>query len=238
MTKVQEHYDGIAVIYDNRYDRARGRDYHNHISRQVLTSLPKGGFLLDVGCGTGLFLKRYVDNGGSGIGLDISPKMIAEARRRLPGSEFTVGTAEELPFCDETFDAVASLLAFSYLKHPDQMLTEVYRVLRPGGRVAICTLGRNVLTSMVPAIYRLGETFKVRKIGMGDFGERYYNEKEMAALFGGAGFHNVKVKRCSFAHLTLSDPIFKLAKRVEPIIEKKFPYLAYNICVSGTKPEK
>jgi ubiquinone/menaquinone biosynthesis C-methylase UbiE len=237
MSKVQEHYDGIAVIYDNRYDRARGRDYHSHISRQVLATLPKGGFILDVGCGTGLFLQRYITNGGGGIGLDISPGMITEARRRLPGSEFTVGTAENLPFRDGTFDAVASLLAFSYLKNPDQMLAEARRVLRPGGTLAICTLGRNVLTSMVPTIYRLGETLRVRKIGMGDFGERYYNEKEMRALFSDAGFVDVRVNRCSFAHLTLSDPIFKLAKRVEPIIEKKLPYLAYNVCVSGTKPE-
>ena len=45
-------------------------------------ALPKGGNLLDIGCGTGLFVERYIEAGGSAIGLDISRKMIERARHR------------------------------------------------------------------------------------------------------------------------------------------------------------
>jgi hypothetical protein len=72
---------------------------------------------------------------------------------------------------------------------------------------------------------------------MGDFDEHYYTNAEMARLFRDAGFEDVTISRCSFAHLTLVEPIFTLARKVEPFIEKRLPYLAYNVCASGKKPE-
>ena len=242
MKKVQAHYDEVAEIYDGRYDGKRGRDYHGHLSQRVMAWLPPGGQLLDIGCGTGLFIERYVGTSGpdgstgSAVGLDISAGMIEKARLRSPASDFLVGTAEVLPFKDGEFDAIASMLAFSYVPHPERMLEESYRVLRPGGAIAICTLGRNALTSVVPAIYRIGEKMDVHRIGMGDFGEHYYNEEEMEALLADAGFTGVSVQRCSFAHLNLATPLYDLAKKVEPFIEARMPYLAYNVCAVGQKP--
>ena len=122
VNKVQRHYDEIADIYDDRYDGRRGRSYHQHISDHVMSMLPKGGFLLDVGCGTGLFVKRYIEEGGQAVGLDISPRMVLYGRQRCPESGFCVGTADVLPFQDETFDALASLLAFSYVLTPGRCL--------------------------------------------------------------------------------------------------------------------
>jgi ubiquinone/menaquinone biosynthesis C-methylase UbiE len=239
LKKVLAHYDEVAEIYDGRYDGRRGRDYHGHLCQRVMAGLPPGRRLLDLGCGTGLFIERYIADGGStgsAVGLDISTGMIEKARLRSPVSDFLVGTAEVLPFRDAEFDAVASMLAFSYVPHPERMLAESYRVLRPGGAIAICTLGKNVLTSVVPAIYRIGEKMDVRRIGMGDFGEHYYNEQEMESLFACAGFTGINVQRCSFAHLNLATPLYDLAKKVEPFIEERMPYLAYNICAAGVKP--
>ncbi|MGD9936109.1 MAG: class I SAM-dependent methyltransferase [Methanoregulaceae archaeon] len=234
--KVQRHYDEVAEIYDRRYTEGTGQSYHQHISDQVMGWLPPHGRLLDIGCGTGLFVERYIERGGQGIGLDISQKMIERGRDRAPSADWTVGTGESLPFQDNTFDAVSSLLAFSYFKDPQGMLAEVYRVLRPGGRVALCTLGRNFLTAGLPAIHTLGELARVRQVGMGSFGEHYYSDAEMEALFAGASFVDVRVKRCSFAHLNLARPVYHLARRIEPIVEKRLPYLAYNICATGRKP--
>jgi len=236
VNKVQRHYDEIADIYDDRYGGRRGRSYHQHISDHVMSVLPKGGFLLDVGCGTGLFVKRYIREGGQAVGLDISPRMVIYGRQRCPESGFCVGTADVLPFQDETFDALASLLAFSYVPDPEAMLAESYRVLKPGGRIAICTLSRTVFTSIVPVIYQVGEKVGLKKVGVGDFGERYYTNTEIAGLLDDAGFTDISVGRCSFAHLNLTDPIFTLARKVEPIIEERLPYLAYNVCAAGKKP--
>jgi ubiquinone/menaquinone biosynthesis C-methylase UbiE len=236
-SKVQRHYDEMAEVYDNRYDRKRGISYYNHISRSVMERIPKGVRLLDLGCGTGLFVRRYIASGGVVVGLDISRGMIEKAQARCRTSQFTLGNAEFLPFRENSFDAVSSLLAFSYLKKPEMMLDEVQRVLRPGGTVSVCTLGKNLLTRGLPAIYSIGEAMRIRHVGMGAFGEHYYSEREMEELFSSAGFENITVKRCSFAHINLADPLYDLAKKVEPFVEKRLPYLAYNICASGTKAE-
>ena len=176
--KVREHYDEVAGVYDNRYDAERGKLYYTHISDTILSLIPGKGFLLDIGCGTGLFTEIY-NTRGEAAGLDISKRMIERAIKRLPDHFFVVGTADHLPFEDEIFDTCTSLLAFSYLDNPQSMLDEVYRILKPGGTLAVCTLGKNLFTSGLPAVYSIGEILKVKKIGVGSFGEHYYSTKEM-----------------------------------------------------------
>ena len=234
--KIQHHYDSIADVYDHHYDHHRGRSYHTHISSQLMRPLPRGGRLLDIGCGTGLFVEKFIKNGGTAVGLDISGKMISRAYSRCPTSEFIVGTGEKIPFCDDSFEAVASLLAFSYVKDPNAMLSESYRVLKSGGVLSICTLGKKLLTRGIPAIYQLGEKMKIKHIVMKDFGEHYYDKNDMIRLFTEAGFSEVDVSWCSFAHIDMIDPLFNFAQKVEPFVEKRVPQLAYNICVSGRKP--
>ena len=162
----------MARIYDLRYDTSCGKVYHQHICQHMLDWLPRGKLLLDLGCGTGLFMRRYGELGGTAVGLDISRGMVDTAREQGGWYEYLVGTAEVLPFRDGTFDAVSCMLAFSYLEHPGRMLREAFRVLKPGGGLAVSTLSRSVITSLVPAIYRLSEKMEIGRIGAGDFGEK------------------------------------------------------------------
>ena len=144
-----------------------------------MKALPEGGALLDIGCGTGLFVEKYLHNGGTAVGIDLSRNMIGRARGRCACCDFTVGTGESIPFRDNSFDAVSSLLVFSYLRDPWAMLSEAYRVLRPGGSISICTLGKKLLTSGIPVIYQISEKIRVKHVVMKDFGEHYYDEDEM-----------------------------------------------------------
>jgi len=234
--KIQKHYDEVADRYDHHYDRSRGRCYHTHISRHVMDLIPVKGDLLDIGCGTGLFIEKYLSEGSTATGIDISKGMVRQARRRCAGSDFIIGTGERLPFSDESFDAISSILAFSYLKDPKGMLNEAYRVLKPGGTIAICTLGKKFLTRSIPTIYQIGDIMQVDHPVIRNFGEHYFDEVEMQELFTGSGFKDVQTKWCSFAHIDLIDPLFTLARKVEPFIEQRLPQLAYNICVNGKKP--
>ena len=233
--KIRMHYDTVADTYDHHYDHHRGKKYHTHLSNHLMKALPEGGNLLDIGCGTGLFVEKYIQRGGLGTGLDISGKMLAKARRRCPDCEFIVGTGEKLPFEDCSFNAVSSVLVFSYVRNPAAMLSEVYRILEPGGSVALCTLGKKLITSGIPSLYKIGEKIRIKHVVMKDFGEHYYDEPEMITLFDNAGFCDVDVKWCSFAHIDMIDPIFSLASKVEPFVEKSVPQLAYNIFVSAKK---
>jgi ubiquinone/menaquinone biosynthesis C-methylase UbiE len=233
--KIRKHYDTVAETYDHHYDHHRGRKYHTHLSNHLMNVLPRGGNLLDIGCGTGLFVEKYICNGGTATGLDISGNMVGIARNRCPDCEFIVGTGEKLPFADNSFDAVSSVLVFSYVRDPAAMLSEVYRVLEPGGSIALCTLGKKLITRGIPSLYKIGEKIRIKHVVMKDFGEHYYDEKEMSILFYDAGFSNIDVKWCSFAHIDMIDPIFSLATKVEPFVEKSMPQLAYNIFVSAKK---
>lgn len=236
--KVQSHYDDISDVYEQRYDhRERGRLYYDHISQAVISKIKTGGNLLDIGCGTGLFISRYLKFGGTATGVDISPGMIHRARVKFPDLEFFVGNAENLPFRDNSYDAISSLLAFSYLQRPEMMLSDCLRILVPGGRLALCTLGKNMFTSGLPTLFVIGEKMKIRKVGIGNFSENYYSAQEMYQLMAHAGFEDIEIFRCSFAHFTFADPLFSIAKKVEPFIEDKIPYLAYNLIASGKKPE-
>ncbi len=102
-----------------------------------------GDRILDVGCGTGYFASRLAPQilpGGTVTGIDPSPPMLAYADKRSPAQcRFVFAGAEDLPFADGDFDVVVSSLAFHHI--PDtlwpQAMSEIMRVLRPGGTVFI-----------------------------------------------------------------------------------------------------
>jgi demethylmenaquinone methyltransferase / 2-methoxy-6-polyprenyl-1,4-benzoquinol methylase len=93
---------------------------------------------LDVATGTGAVAAELIRRTGcTVVGLDQSPEMLAEARRRLPaGVELVEGDAEHLPFPDESFDALTFTYLMRYVDDPGATLRELTRVVRPGGTVA------------------------------------------------------------------------------------------------------
>lgn len=108
--------------------------------------LNPGESLLDVGCGTGgvtIPAKLRVGENGSAAGIDPAPEMITVAKRKAQRAglqiDFRVAVIESLPFPDASFDVVTSSLMMHHLPHHLQVkgLTEILRVLKPGGRILI-----------------------------------------------------------------------------------------------------
>jgi ubiquinone/menaquinone biosynthesis C-methylase UbiE len=101
--------------------------------------------VLDVACGTGRFLLQ-LHRAAPDVrlyGLDLSPNYIGRARRNLahvPDATLLVENAEAMPLQDSTFDAVTSVFLFHELPRDARrnVVREVYRVLKPGGRFVIC----------------------------------------------------------------------------------------------------
>jgi SAM-dependent methyltransferase len=91
-----------------------------------------GECILDLGCGDGQLTERIAATGASVVGIDASAQMVAAARKR--GVKADKGAAEKLPYPDHTFDAVFSNAVLHWVRGQDDMLSEVRRVLRPGGR--------------------------------------------------------------------------------------------------------
>lgn len=98
--------------------------------------LRRGASILDVGCGSGIASEPFAMNGFPVTGVDPSQAMLAAAAARLPNATFVKGEAEALPFPNERFDVVISAQTFHWVDRA-RALTEAYRVLRPGGLIAI-----------------------------------------------------------------------------------------------------
>lgn len=104
-----------------------------------------GDSVLDVGCGTGdvTLLAKQRAKHGKVYGIDPAPEMIAVARKKAPRKgleiDFRMGEIESLPFSDASMDVVTSSLMMHHLPESlkVQGLAEIYRVLRPGGRLLI-----------------------------------------------------------------------------------------------------
>ena len=91
-----------------------------------------GEHILDLGCGDGKLTQQLIDAGANVTGIDTSADMVAAARAR--GIKADQGSAESLPYPDHAFDAVFSNAALHWVRGQDEMLSQVHRVLRPGGR--------------------------------------------------------------------------------------------------------
>jgi demethylmenaquinone methyltransferase/2-methoxy-6-polyprenyl-1,4-benzoquinol methylase len=101
--------------------------------------VPAEGSVLDVATGTGAVAAEVLRRHGCRVvGVDQSPEMLAEARRRLDGRvELHEGRAERLPFDDASFDALTFTYLLRYVDDPGATMRELSRVVRPGGTIAM-----------------------------------------------------------------------------------------------------
>ena len=106
-------------------------------------ALAQGESVLDAGCGTGLLLEQQalaVGAAGRAEGIDYSDDMLEHAADRcadMPQVHLQQGSVEALPFEDASFDALSCTQTLLYVDELDQALREFYRVLKPGGRIAV-----------------------------------------------------------------------------------------------------
>jgi SAM-dependent methyltransferase len=100
-----------------------------------------GDRVLDVGCGSGAFLRLAAAHGAEPSGLDASEGLLAIARRRLPHADLRSGDMEFLPYEDDSFDLVTGFNSFFFADDMVAALREAGRVARPGAPVLIQVWG-------------------------------------------------------------------------------------------------
>ncbi len=131
------NFDTIARTYD-RLNRLMTLGLDRCWRKRALRGVQ--GNVLDVACGTGDMAVSLVERGCTVTGVDISEEMLAIARQKAPMVTFMIVDAEHLPFPDASFDAVTCAFGVRNFVHLEQGLSEMLRVLKPGGQLVILEL--------------------------------------------------------------------------------------------------
>jgi len=170
--------DYVAVIY-NEGDKPFTQ-YPDKLAQYLFSryKLPKGGKILDLGCGRGEFLKGFIRCGLNGYGVDRS----TIAKSICPEAEILQSDLENntLPFNDNFFDVVFSKSVLEHFYYPEKLVQEIYRILKPGGLVI----------TMVP------DWESVYKIFYDDYTHRTpFTLNSLRNIFKIYGFDQVKVEK-------------------------------------------
>ena len=132
----KEHFNKQASIYDEKdtiYYSKYGKISCNYVS-EYLKNIDYNK-LLDIGSGTGYLINMLKDKEMTEFyGLDLSEEMIKIAEsKNIKNAQFILGSANKLPFDDDTFDVVTCIQSFHHYPYPNEAMREAYRVLKKGG---------------------------------------------------------------------------------------------------------
>jgi ubiquinone/menaquinone biosynthesis C-methylase UbiE len=255
-------FDSVAAGYANGYKNGSFFSYYfNRRLEIVLDSLRnyEQAKILDVGCGPGMMAEQSIERGFEFFGIDISEKMIGECIKNfghVSSVHFSVGKVQNLEFPDSFFDVILCMGVLEYVDR-DEMegaVSEMLRVLKPGGRIIISLMNRNSFF----AWHRRARNSISRLIRRSDQNESYddqaesydglsrsFDAKSFCTLLNSKSLNNINVLFFGlniypyFWEGKIPDRLrIKLSKGLDSIIRGKFkwPYMAF--VVKATKQDK
>ncbi|MCI4235570.1 malonyl-ACP O-methyltransferase BioC [Dickeya dianthicola] len=160
------HKQAIAHAFGRAagdYDRFAALQRESGEQLMALVGDHAGSELLDAGCGTGYFSARWQASGKQVTALDLSTEMLAIARQRRAATHYLQGDIEHLPLADGSVDISFSNMAMQWCDDFDAGLAELYRVTRPGGAIAICTLAQGTLAELDAAWRQLDGSRRINR---------------------------------------------------------------------------
>ena len=175
------------------YDRFMGR-YSEQLAPQLadLARVAHGQRAVDVGCGPGALTRELVARLGAGSvsAADPSEPFVAAIESRYPGVDVRRATAEQLPFGDDEFDAALAQLVVHFMTDPAAGLTEMARVVRPGGAVAASVWDFGGGNAPLSLFWRVACELDPEAPGEG--GRPGTNEGQLTGILTTAGLHGVE----------------------------------------------
>lgn len=178
-------YDTTATKQGSKYPKEAYSYAIDELRREKVSNL------LDIGCGTGEAIKMIHEQLPElkMQGIDLSEEMIKAAKeKKIPEAEFTIGDAEDLPFKENSFDAVTCMVSFNHYPNPEKAASEAYRVCKKGGRY--------ILTELYTKSQSKRNLDNLLFFKMSKSGEVHtYSKEELEKLFWKVGFQNVSWRR-------------------------------------------
>jgi demethylmenaquinone methyltransferase / 2-methoxy-6-polyprenyl-1,4-benzoquinol methylase len=193
-------FDAVAKRYDLTNDvLSFGQD--RRWRREVLDAVDPayGDKVLDLAAGTGTSSQPFADAGATVVPCDFSIGMLQVGKAQLPHLPFTAGDGTQLPFADDTFDAVTISFGLRNIVDPVKGLAEMRRVTRPGGRLVVCefshptwspwrTVYLEYLMKALPAIARTVSSSPDAYVYLAESIRAWPDQAGLAAMIGEAGW--------------------------------------------------
>ena len=150
-----------AREYDHWFETEAGQfafAQEKRLIQYLVSSWPRRRqSILDIGCGTGVFLELFWEAGFDVYGIDASARMLARARGKMGHrADLYLGKAEYLPFDDNEFDFSAIITVLEFCKDPQRVLEEAARVSKKG--ILLCFLNKNSPYYLSKKFFRSGRT--------------------------------------------------------------------------------
>lgn len=165
--KERKYWDKIAPEYEHSVIEKYWKVYPSLLDK-ISKDIGVGNTILEVATGTGLVALKVAERAGRVYAVDISQPMIEEAKKKknekkIDIVEFSVEDAYALPFDNGMFDTVICNNALHNMKYPRKALSEIERVLKPGGRLiaTIVGIGESPKFKIALTIYKLITNFPV-----------------------------------------------------------------------------
>ena len=159
--KEGKFWSKLAPEYD-RFIKKNWKVYASFLLNKISEDVDVGDTVLEVACGTGLVALKVAERTSKVYGIDISSPMIEEAKKKvqelgIKNVEFSVKDAYALPFDNDMFDVAICNNALHNMMSPQKALSEIKRVLKPGGRfiAVIVGIGESHIYKIAIAIYHL-----------------------------------------------------------------------------------
>jgi demethylmenaquinone methyltransferase/2-methoxy-6-polyprenyl-1,4-benzoquinol methylase len=200
---VRTMFDRIAPVYD-AMNRTMTVGLDRRWRRLTAEAVVRAGdAVLDACCGTGDLAVAASRRGGRVTGLDFSEPMLERARRKAPEIEWIRGDLLELPFGDASFDAATVGFGVRNVDDLQRALSELRRVLRPGGRLGILEITRprgplapfyrlwfDVVVPLLGKLLPGGSAYTYLPASV----RRFPGPAVLAEMIEAAGFHDVRVR--------------------------------------------
>jgi SAM-dependent methyltransferase len=212
----------------------------------------KGVRVLDVGCGNGYVLSRYARNGALVAGVDIThmARELTVRRFEFEGLPCDVRETDgdSLPFDDDSFDIVCSMGVLHHIEDPAPMVREIFRVLRPGGRLIMMLYYTNSWKRRVvlPLKWLLLSRYRGRPFqellnandGEGCPWVRTYSRGEARDLLAAFEGHSFALNQLSWRQLFLVPGLGSALSRVLPRASNSWPakVMGWNLYISARRP--
>jgi len=195
-SKISSYFDKFSKNYENfAFKQSLGTNYLNRIERDFILEsvlVRKGQKVLDIGVGTGRNAALLLDKGAIVEGIDISKRMMSEAKKKLKNERvnFTLADASKrIPFKNNTFDHVICIRVLKYMPLWKNLINEVSRVLKKDGTFS----------------FDIANLYSVAYFGLKTANYSLFRYKEVKKTLEARGFKIIKVKSGS----RLPFPLYK-----------------------------